>query len=115
MTTGEPTLDSILTWVTSGGTLSSPGATLALATIVSAVIIPTLTKLASKFNWSVSGIKKTYVVYGASLFVVMVVGVCTHAVKNLNDAVPMAVTVSMAAMGLHANKKAASDAKGSND
>jgi hypothetical protein len=106
MQTGDPITDSVINWLNNGGSLSAPGATLALGAIVSGVLIPLLKRVAIRLKWDVSGIKQTYVVYGASMAVVTAVGLYTHAFKTINEAIPMAVTVSAVAMGMHANKKA---------
>jgi len=77
--------------------------------VVSGVLMPLAKALSTRYNWLFKGIKQTYAVYGLSLLLVSAVGFATGSVKTLNDALPMALAVGFAAMGMHANAKQTSN------
>ncbi len=106
--TGDPTLDGLLQWITAGGSLTSPGAIFALALIVNAVAMPLLSKLAAWRKLTFTGTTATWGAFLSSLALVMGVGWYTHTLKSFNEAVPFSIQVALAAMGLHAARKTAS-------
>lgn len=110
ITTGNPALDGLIEWLTGGGKLSSPGASIALAFIVQSFIIPILETLATRFRWTLTGPTKNYTVFVASILLVMLVGLVTRSAMTFGDSIAFGIVVATAAMGIHSTKETASKA-----
>lgn len=110
ITTGSPSVDGLVAWLTNGGSLSSPGAAIGLAFIIHSFVVPTLEQLATHFNWGLSGPNKTYAVYLASIVLVMIVGLVSQSTSSFADSVALGVMVAQVSMGIHATKTTAANA-----
>lgn len=105
--TGDPTLDNLLTWLTNGGSLTSPGAVIGLAFVVNTILIPLLERAAVHFGWNLAGPVKTQAVYAIGVVLVAVVGLATKTATTFAETFLLGAAVANVAMGIHATRTVA--------
>lgn len=101
ITTGDPTLDSLIAWGTGGGKLQSAGAILAIGSIIKLVVIPILNRIFAKYNVNFTGPNKMHVVIGCGFAIVMIVNLATRQGLTLGDSLLVGIQAGIAAIGIH--------------
>lgn len=108
--TGDPSIDGLLTWVTSGGNLTSPGAIIGLGAIIKLVIIPLLASIAQWFNFPFTGPNRLHGVIGAGWALVGAISVVTRQHMSLGDVMLLGSQAALVAIGIHEGVSTLSDA-----
>lgn len=101
ISTGDPTLDSLIAWGTSGGHLQSTGAILALGSVIKLGLIPLIGRVCAYYNINFSGPNKLHAVIGCGFLLVMAVNLTTHQGLTLGDSLLVGVQAGIAAIGIH--------------
>lgn len=99
--TGDPTIDGIINWVTSGGKLQSTGAVLGLGMVIKTVLIPLVSRICAKFNLNFTGPNKLHGVIACGFVLVMIINLATQQHLTLGDTFLMGVQAGIAAIGIH--------------
>lgn len=101
MQTGDPLIDSLMSFLTNGGKLQSAGAILALGTAIKSVAIPLADRIAQRFSLNFSGPNKLHFVVGVGVVTVGAISFFTQQGMSLGDVVLMGTEVGVAAVGIH--------------
>jgi hypothetical protein len=99
--TGDPTIDGIIAWLTSGGKLTSPGAILGIGTVIKTGLVPIIARICARFNINFSGPNKLHAVIGCGCGIVGIISFATHQHMTLGDVVLLGTEAGVAAVGIH--------------
>jgi hypothetical protein len=100
-TTGDPTIDSLLTWMSNGGKLQSTGAILAIGMAIKSVCIPIICRISKRFSLKFSGANKLHAVGACGILIVGVINLVTRQHLTFSDVVVMGVQAGVVAVGIH--------------
>lgn len=110
VTTGDPIIDGILPWLTSGGKLTSPGAILGIGMVIKLFCIPVVSRICTRFNINFTGPNKLHAVVGCGVLIVAIISIANHQHMSLGDVVLMGTEAGVAAVGIHEGLSTISDA-----
>lgn len=109
-TTGDPTIDGLVSWLTNGGSLASPGAVLGLGILVKVILIPLLARICIRFNITFSGPNKLHAVTLVGVAVAFLINLVSHAHLHFGDVAILGVQIGATAVGIHEGMATLTDA-----
>jgi len=99
--TGDPSFDGLMNWLTSGGSLQSPGAILGLGALIKLGVIPLLTAVANRWNWKFTGATKLHIVFLSGAATAIAVGYITKSHLTVGDTIMLGGQAALTAIGIH--------------
>jgi hypothetical protein len=100
-TTGDPTVDAVLTWMSTGYALTSPAFILIVAAVLKFAVIPSLWWLLAKLKLAVSPEGKVRGVCLVAMAVVYLCGLVRRQPLPLQQVLLIGVLAGQAALGIH--------------
>ena len=100
-TTGDPTMDALMTWLAGGARLDAVGAMLGLAAFLRYMAIPGMTALVARLGYPLSASNKVLAIHGVGVVCAVLVGLVTHSGMTVLHEAFLGLAASNAAIGLH--------------
>jgi small neutral amino acid transporter SnatA (MarC family) len=105
MVTGDPTIDAIITWLTSGGHLTSTVAAAAIAAIVRWLLLPLASIVMEKVGKPLGATSKVYLAYVFSVLVAIIAGLLDKTGTTMTTALAVGLAAGAMAIGIHQTGK----------
>jgi len=99
------TFSLIIQWLMSGADFTSPGASIALGAIISALLIPGLSKIFDYLKTPFEGNAKFATVYVVSALLALAIGKITKSPMDIWQIMMTGGSAGLVAVGFHASKK----------
>lgn len=101
ITTGDPTIDAILTWINTGAKLNNATAVIGLAATLRFLVVPGLTWVTGDFKKPINAKTKVVLIHVIGIIMAIITAILTHSPMSPLQSALVGFAASNAAIGLH--------------